>query len=87
MTRNSCPTCKPRGWLCCWANFLPGVGQGFGLRGDDGKVARGQGYDKDAQPRLVDVDGISIRWVLKRRKQHHTDPDEDSVRSVDGIVM
>lgn len=87
MTQKSCPTCKPRGWLCCWANFVPGVGQGSGLRGDDGKVARGQGYDKDARPRVVNVNGMLVRWVLKRRKHHYTDSDEDLVSSLTGMVV
>ena len=78
MTQKSCPACKKLpGFLCCWVNFFPGVGKGFGSRGPDGRVAVGdRAYQQHAQPRTLSVGNQEVRWVLKRRKQHQTDPDE-----------
>ena len=45
----------------------------------DGKIPNdnnGRVYDPKAQPRIVNIGGQTVRWILRKRKAHQHDPDE-----------
>lgn len=75
MTQNSCAYCRKLRTTCFWAKFAPGVATGYGPR-IAGKISsenNGRIYDPSAEPRLVDIDGQNVRWILKKRKSAQND--------------
>jgi hypothetical protein len=75
ITQNSCAYCRKLRTTCFWAKHAPGVATGFGPR-IAGKISsenNGRTYDPSAEPRLVDIGGQKVRWILKKRKSAQND--------------